>query len=183
VEHGNHVVAVVLCRQLNMAVSFLQAGMAAVLLLAMEAGAVLPSIYAWAHVAAGAAGAVFCCMQAAAPGLSQEQVLQIAAISATGTPVGSAMGSLHLTQQQHQQQHESLLQLQDGGDGRQEGQAMSQANINDAAWMNTAGSATDSELPLPLSSMQWESVEHADSRYGQVMQATVLLLTLLQLAL
>lgn len=181
-------------RQLNLALGVLQAGMAVVLLLAMEAGAVLPGVYAWAHVAAGAAGAVFCCVEAAAPGLQQELLLQIAVMSAAGTPIGSAMGSLHLSgqqelpQQQHTQQRVSVTQLHNGDvttawSGQPGAAAACHAQAKDAAWMNTTGSTTDSELPLPLSSMQWESVEHADSRYAQVMQATVLLLTLLQLAL
>jgi hypothetical protein len=80
--------------------------MAVVLLLAMEAGAVLPSMYAWAHVAACLAGSVFCCMQAAAPGLSQEQLLQIAAINAAAKPAGSAMGSMHLARQQEPSQQQ-----------------------------------------------------------------------------
>jgi hypothetical protein len=166
--------------------------MAVVLLLAMEAGAVLPSIYAWAHAAAGLAGAAFCCMQAAAPGLSQQQLLQIAAINAAATPAGSAMGSMHLArqqevpqqrQQQSQQQHGLEMQLDVGGCASRSGTNSSSDTSRDSAWSNAAGSTTDNELPLPLSSMQWESVEHSDSRYGQVMQATVLLLTLLQLAL
>jgi hypothetical protein len=166
--------------------------MAVVLLLAMEAGAVLPSIYAWAHVAAGVAGAAFFCMQAAVPGLSHEQLLQIAAINAAATPVGSAMGSIHLArqqelpqqqQQQSQQQDGLVLQLPTEGGASTSGTKSSADASRDAAWNDTAGSTTDNELPLPLSSMQWESVEHSDSRYGQFMQATVLLLTLLQLAL
>ena len=160
----------------------------------MEVGAVLPGVYAWAHVAAGAAGAVFCCVEAAAPGLKPEQLRQIAAMSAAGTPAGSAMGSLYLSgqqelpQQQRKQQRLSVSQLHNGdatapSSGQPGVAAACHAQVKDAAWMNSAGSTTDSELPLPLSSMQWESVEHADSRYAQVMQATVLLLTLLQLAL
>jgi hypothetical protein len=184
------------CRQLNLAVGFLQAGMAVLLLLAMEAGAVLPSMYAWAHVAAGLAGTAFCCMQAAAPGLSQQQLLQIAAINAAATPAGSAMGSMHLARQQEvlqqekqqskqqsKQQHNLVLQLHNEGGACMSATNSSPDTSRDAAYTNTRGSTTDNELPLPLSSMQWESVEHSDSRYGQVMQATVLLLTLLQLAL
>jgi hypothetical protein len=94
------------------------------------------------------------------------------------------MGSLHLAQQQElpQQQHEQQLNSRDIG-GQPEAAAACLDHSGHSVWIQTAGGTTDSELPLPLSSMQWERVEHSDSRYGQVMQATVLLLSLLQLAL
>lgn len=195
-----------LCRQLNLAMVFLQTASAVILLIGMEAGAVLSNAYAWFLMTAAVAGALFCCMQAAAAGLQQGQALSLAGIAiGSWTPSGSrasAFGSVHVQQSEQQGTMPSgtYSNAMAGTTVSTGGKASNLAELipedviaileQQAAARETPSQLRQlSQLQLSrlpdhlLSSVDWETREHRDPNYAAVLSATCILLTLLQLAL
>lgn len=179
------------------------------LILGMEAGAVVSNTHVWLLVAAAVAGAIFCTTQAVAAGLEKQQLLKLAAIAVGSyTPVasatGSTVGSMHVQQeakQGHQGRSDSTCGVQACDRLRLSFSRLSPGvAVTDVAaavpytqLADVSSSHTDShtccvgeEHDVPhaqLSSIECEAVERGDPHYAAVTNATCILLTLLQLAL
>jgi hypothetical protein len=148
-----------------------------VLFTGVRAGAVIPGPYTFCSIGLAAAGACFCAFQAATSNSTQQWA---------GSAANSAAGSILSSTVTGESAQQSTSQ--DTGIGGQQqvwqgGQKQVLLNAAGAAAFSAAAAAECSEGAVPLSSAECEKREHAEPEYAAFTSATVLLLTLLQLAL
>lgn len=164
------------CRQLAAALAAMQGVTAWVLLTGMRAGAVIPGPYTFGSIGLAAAGACFCAFQAATSN-STQQWAGSAANSAAGSVVSSSLTGDAVQQTDAANTGSGVSAVWQGG------QQQVLLNAAGAAAFSAAAAAECSEGAVPLSSAECEKREHAEPEYAAFTSATVLLLTLLQLAL
>lgn len=150
-------------RQVAAALGAMQAVTAWVLVKGMQSGAVAAGPYSCCTIALMSAGACFCWSQAATAN-SQQQWQGSVASSAAGSVLSNSM----------------QLDAQPAAAGT--GSSWQSPAVPRVLQMN-AGVAECFESFPPLSSAECERREHAEPEYAAFTSATVLLLTLLQLAL